>query len=75
MSGSREALAARVDSEILTGIKALAKAEGRELDMLIEEALRDLLENRRRIQGRPHVMAAHRESHERYASLYAELAK
>ena len=75
MSGSREALATRVDSEILAGIKALAKAEGRDLDMLIEEALGDLLEKRRGGQGRPHVMAAHRQSHERYASLYAELAK
>ena len=75
MSGTREALATRVDGDVLAEIKALAKAEGRELDTLIDEALWDLLEKRRRSEGRPHVMAAHRQSHERFASLYAKLAK
>ena len=75
MSGTREALATRVDGDILAEIKALAKAEGRDLDTLIDEALGDLLEKRRRSEGRPHVMAAHRRSHERFASLYAKLAK
>jgi hypothetical protein len=42
---------------------------------VIEEALTELLENRKRSNARPHVMAAYQASHARYGSLYEKLAQ
>ena len=44
----RERLGANVDSELLAALRDLAAREGREIDGLIDEALADLIEKRRR---------------------------
>lgn len=71
----REKFATQVDAETLARLRALAQAEGRQLQSLVEEALTDLIEKRRGAKPRAHVMAAYQASHETYGSLYEKLAK
>jgi hypothetical protein len=75
MPQAREKFATQVDSELLADIRGLARAEGRQLQTVVEEAFAILLEQRRQRQARPHVLKAYEASHGRYASLYAKLAK
>ena len=74
MSTTREKFATQVNAEILSAVRSLADKEGRQLQVLVEEALADLIEKRK---GRPraHVMGAYLASHDKYASLYKKLAE
>ena len=72
---SREKFATQVDSDILTAVRTLAHEEGRQLQALVDEALSDLLEKRRKARPRPHVMGAYHASHEKFGSLYKKLAE
>jgi hypothetical protein len=71
----REKFATQVNSEILAALRTLAKAEGRQLQALVDEALADLLEKRRLGRPRAHVMAAYQASHEKFGQLYKKLAE
>jgi cell division septum initiation protein DivIVA len=75
MAEIREKFATQVDPTLLASLRGLAQQEGRQLQALVEEALTDLLEKRRRTRARAHVMAAYQGSHEKYAELYQKLAK
>lgn len=72
---AREKFATQVDSAILEDIRQIASESGRQIQSLMDEALRDLVEKHRRTQARAHVLAAYRGSHDRFASLYKKLAK
>jgi len=72
---NREKFATQVNAEILATVRTLAKAEGRQLQALVDEALADLIEKRKQARPRAHVMAAYQATHERYASLYKKLAE
>jgi hypothetical protein len=67
--------ASQVDAEILGKVRALAKAEGRQIQTLIEEALTDFLEKKSRARSRPEVMAAHRATIAEFAEVFRHLAK
>lgn len=71
----RERFATRVDHDLLEGVRALAKAEGRPIQRLVDEAFADLLEKHGQFSARPHVLAAYGQSHARFGTLYAKLAK
>lgn len=71
----REKFATQVDTEILTALRALAQEEGRQIQVLVEEAFENLLEERRQSKARPHVMETYQASHGRFSSLYEKLAK
>jgi len=75
MSASREKFATQVNSEILSAVRNLADKEGRQLQVLVEEALADLIEKRKKATPRAHVMGAYLASHDKYASLYKKLAE
>jgi predicted transcriptional regulator len=75
MPTTREKFATQVNSEILAAVRSLAEKEGRQLQVLVEEALADLLEKRKKATPRAHVMGAYLASHEKYASLYKKLAE
>jgi hypothetical protein len=75
MSGTREKFATQVNSEILSAVRALAHKEGRQLQALVDEALADLIEKRKKATPRAHVMGAYLASHEKYGSLYKKLAE
>ena len=68
--------ASQVDAELLGRLRELAKAEGRQLQALIDEALRDLVEKRSATpKPQAEAMAIYRRSLKRYGSLYERLSK
>jgi hypothetical protein len=75
MSPARAKFATQVNSEILVAVRTLAQKEGRQLQALVDEALADLIEKRKRANTRPHVMAAYAASHNDFAPLYKKLAE
>jgi hypothetical protein len=75
MSQTREKFATQVNSEILSTVRKLAAEEGRQLQALVDEALADLIEKRRKATPRAHVMGAYLASHEKYGPLYKKLAE
>ncbi len=75
MPAIREKFATQVNSEILSAVRGLAEKEGRQLQVLVEEALADLIEKRKKAYPRAHVMGAYLASHDKYASLYKKLAE
>ena len=74
MAVSREKFATQVDAEVLQAVRTMADQEGRQLQALIDEALRDLIDKRRNARARPHVMAEYLASHAPYGELYKKLA-
>jgi hypothetical protein len=75
MSQTRKKFATQVNSEILSAVRALADTEGRQLQVLVEEAFADLLEKRKKAMPRAHVTGAYLASHEKYSALYKKLAE
>jgi hypothetical protein len=72
---AREKFATQVNSEILHSVRHLAKKEGRQLQILVDEAFTDLIEKRKQNRPRSSVMAAYQASHEKFAPLYKKLAE
>jgi hypothetical protein len=75
MSARREKFATQVNTEILSAVRNLAEKEGRQLQVLVEEALADLIEKHKKTAPRAHVMGAYLASHDKYAPLYKKLAE
>ena len=77
MSATREKFATQVDAELLKAVRQLAKSEGRQIQAVVEDALREHLEARQSSvpRGREHVMHAYLKSTERYSGLYKKLAQ
>jgi len=77
MSAVREKFATQVDSVLLESVRNLAKSEGRQIQAVVEDALREHLEakNSEQSRGREHVMAAYLKSTERFSGLYEKLAQ
>jgi len=71
----REKFATQVNADLLSAVRALAQAEGRQLQALVDEALADLVEKRKQARPRAHVMGAYLASHDKYAPLYKKLAE
>ena len=71
----REKFATQMDTALLAEVRALARDEGRQLQAVIEEAVRDLLIARKGGDVRKRVADAYRHSVERFAPLYERLAK
>ena len=72
---TREKFATQVNSRILAAVRKLAQKEGRQLQVLVEEALADLIEKRKNGTPRAPVMSAYLASHDKYAPLYKKLAE
>lgn len=75
MPATREKFATQVDKTVLAAIRRIAKEEGRQLQAIVEDALKAHIEQRGNSQPRPHVLAAYRSSLPRYGALYEKLAK
>lgn len=72
---TRVKFASQADPQLLEELKAIAKAEGRQLQALMEEAFRDYVEKRRGGQMRPAVKAALDRTLRERDWLYKQLAK
>jgi hypothetical protein len=75
MAAQREKFATQVDPMVLATVRGLAQKEGQQLQALVEEALADLIEERKNSRPREHVMAAYHASHDTHAELYKKLAR
>jgi hypothetical protein len=75
MAQAREKFATQVDAKVLRKVRKLARHEGRQLQVLVEEALTDLIEKREGTKPRPAVMSAYLSSIERFGTLYKKLAE
>jgi hypothetical protein len=62
---NRGKFATQVNAETLATVRSLAKAEGRQLQDLVDETLAGLIEKRQQARPRGHVMAAYQASHEK----------
>ena len=67
--------ATQADPKVLDEVRAIATQEGKQLQAVIDEALRDFIEKRKRGRPRPEVLTAFGESLAEYGELYKELAK
>ena len=72
---NRVKFASQTDPKLLNELKAIAKAEGRQLQALIEEAFQDYIEKRHSGQMRPAVKSAMERTMRERKWLYAQLAK
>ena len=75
MAHVREKFATQVDKDLLAEIRRIAKDDGRQLQAVIEDALRAHVEQRNKATPRRHVMDTYRSSLQRYDALYEKLAK
>ena len=73
----REKFATQVDATLLKALRGRAKAEGRQIQAIVEDALRAHLDEKssEKNGARDHVMAAYLKSTERFSGLYEKLAK
>lgn len=71
----REKFATQVNPDVLAAVRQIARAEGRQLQALVDEALSDLVEKRKLAVPRPRVMAAYGASHAKFSPLYKKLAE
>ena len=67
--------ATQADPVVLQTLKSIAASEGRQIQALVDEALRDYIERKTGNAPRRHVLDALKHSMEQYDSLYRELAK
>jgi len=70
-----EELFCHVDGDLLSTLKELAQAEGQSLQLLVNEALTDLIDKRMSNKPRAHVMDIYQQSHDKFAPLYQKLAQ
>lgn len=71
----RRKFASQADSDLLDQMRALAKAEGRQFQAVVEDAFRDYLDHKSGERPRAQVMSHFRDSVRRNAELYKRLAK
>ncbi len=74
-SYSRETLTIQMDSDLLASVRNLAETEGKPVQSLIDEALAELIKQRRQDKPRAHAMAAYQGSHLSFGQLYKKLAE
>ena len=67
--------ATQADPEVLAALRKIAGDEGRQLQALVDEALRDYIEQKQGNAPRKRVMQALADSMAQYDSLYRELSK
>ncbi|MFM9888896.1 MAG: hypothetical protein ACKVQT_38220 [Burkholderiales bacterium] len=71
----RQKFASQADAKLLDDMKAIAAAEGRQFQSLVEEAFAEYIARKRGDKPRPQVMAHLKASIARNADLYRKLAK
>jgi len=72
---ARVKFSTQVDPQLLEEVRGIAGDEGRMLQAIIEEALRNLVEERRQSRPRARVMAAYQAGVAAFDPLYKKLAE
>lgn len=61
--------------EVMAALTRIAQTQGRQVQAVIDEALRDYIDRQQKDRPRRHVMAAFSSSMDEFDDLYRELAK
>ncbi|MBP6056811.1 MAG: hypothetical protein KA524_00030 [Nitrosomonas sp.] len=72
---TREKFPSQAVPEILTALQKIAESEGRPLQEILDEALREYIERKEKGQPRRQAMDAFAQSLSEFDQLYRELAK
>lgn len=72
---TREKFSSQASPEVLAALRNIAESEGRQFQAVLDEALRDYIEQKAKGRPRRHVMEAFAESLSEFDDLYRELAK
>ncbi len=75
MGVTREKFAAQMDSALLADLRELARTEGRQIQVLLEEAVAGLLAERQGASRISRVARLHEDAIARYQSVFEKLAK
>jgi len=75
MAAVSQKFATQADAKVLAQIREIASKEGKQLQAVVDEALRDYVEKKKNGVPRPQVLTAFGESLAEYDALYKELAK
>ena len=75
MGATRVKFSSKVDAKLLAEMRKIARDEGRQLQALLDEAMRDYLDKKHSGEARPQVRKAFAESLRDFDALYRELAK
>jgi len=67
--------ATQLAPDVLENLRRMSDEEGRHIQAILDEALRDYIENKRAGKPRRHVLDALRASMEEHDALYEALAK
>ncbi len=73
---ARQKFATQVDADLLKEVRELAQSEGRQIQAIVEDALREHLQAKQSdLVARQRVLDAYLKSTERYAGLNKKLAE
>jgi hypothetical protein len=75
MKSRKVKFATQADPQVLETLRSLAVAQGRQIQALVDEALRDYIERRQGETPRKHVLQAFHTSMSKYDNLYKKLAQ
>lgn len=75
MAVQREKFASQAKPELLAEMRAIAEREGRQLQVVLEEAMAEYIDRHQSGRPRTHVLEALVESIDEFDSLYARLAR
>lgn len=71
----REKFSSQAAPEVLSALRHIAEAEGRQFQAVLDEALREYIERKETGRPRRHVLEAFAQSLNEFDGLYRELAK
>ena len=75
MTKKREKFSTQMDSVLLKELKYLAKSEGRHIQSIVEEAVKEYVAESKGYKMHPAIKKAYEKSIERFDPLYEKLAK
>ncbi|MEI7475668.1 MAG: hypothetical protein WCK67_12905 [bacterium] len=75
MSKPLKKFSTQADEHLLDELKKLAEKEGKQFQVLVNEAFEDLIEKKKQLKPRKHVIAHFEKSMLEFDDLYKELAK
>jgi len=72
---AREKFSSQAAPEVLTALRKIAESEGRPIETVLDEALREYIERKEKGQPRRQAMDAFEQSLSEFDQLYRQLAK
>ena len=72
---TREKFSSQAAPEVLSALRKIAESEGRPIQVVLDEALREYIERKEKGQPRRHTLGAFSQSLGEFDQLYRELAK